>query len=142
MLAINRKLFRDLWRIKGQGIAISMVISVGVLMFIMYFSAFDSLQLTRRAYYERQRFAHVFASLKRAPLSLRDRIAAIPGVAQAETRVVADVALDVKGMEDWELIAVSSGILIISVAVLVHRYGHIKYPYPGSSDKETETENN
>ncbi len=100
MLAINRKLFRDLWRIKGQGIAISMVISVGVLMFIMYFSAFDSLQLTRRAYYERQRFAHVFASLKRAPMLLQNRIAAIPGVSQAETRVVVDVALDVDGMDE------------------------------------------
>ena len=50
------------------------------------------------------------------------------------------IVLDVKGMEEWELIAVSSGILIISVAVLVHRYGHIKFPYPGSSDKEGEVE--
>ena len=100
MLALNRKLFRDLWRIKGQGLAISLVICVGVLTFIMYFSAFDSLQLTRRAYYERQRFAHVFASLKRAPMLLRNRIAAIPGVSQAETRVVVDVALDVEGMEE------------------------------------------
>ncbi len=77
-----------------------MVISVGVLMFIMYFSAFDSLQLTRSTYYERQRFADVFASLKRAPLLLQNRIAAIPGVSQAETRVVVDVVLDVEGMEE------------------------------------------
>ncbi len=100
MQALNRKLFRDLWRIKGQAIAISMVIAVGVLMFIMYLSAFDSLQLTRSTYYERQRFAHVFASLKRAPLSLRSRIASIAGVSQAETRVVVDVTLDVEGLEE------------------------------------------
>lgn len=100
MLALNRKLFRDLWRIKGQAIAISMVIAVGVLMFIMYLSAFDSLQLTRSAYYERQRFAHVFASLKRAPLSLRSRIASIPGVSAAEIRVVVDVTLDVEGLAE------------------------------------------
>ena len=49
------------------------------------------------AYYERQRFADIFASLKRAPLSLRDRIASIPGVADVETRVVAMVTLDVAG---------------------------------------------
>ena len=100
MQALTRKLIRDLWRIKGQATAISMVICVGVLMFVMYLSTFDSLQLTRSAYYERQRFAHVFASLKRAPLSLHARIADIPGVAQVETRVVVDVNLDVEGLEE------------------------------------------
>lgn len=100
MQALNRKLFRDLWRIKGQGLAISMVIGVGVLTYIMYLSTFDSLQATREAYYERQRFADVFASLKRAPLLLGERIRSIPGVSQAETRVVVDVTLDVEGMEE------------------------------------------
>ncbi len=100
MAALNRKLLRDLWRIKGQAVAISLVIGVGVLMYIMYLSTFYSLQLTRSTYYERQRFAHVFASLKRAPLSLRNRIASIPGVSQAETRVVVDVTLDVEGLEE------------------------------------------
>ena len=100
MQALNRKLLRDLWRIKGQATAISMVIAVGVLMYIMYLSAFDSLQVTRSSYYERQRFADVFASLKRAPLSLGSRIASIPGVSQAETRVVVDVTLDVEGLAE------------------------------------------
>ena len=100
MQALNRKLLRDLWRIKGQATAISMVIAVGVLMYIMYLSAFDSLQVTRSTYYERQRFADVFASLKRAPLSLGSRIASIPGVSQAETRVVVDVTLDVEGLAE------------------------------------------
>lgn len=100
MGALNRKLFRDLWRIKGQAFAISAVIGVGVLMFVMYLSTFHSLQLTRSTYYERQRFAHVFAALKRAPLSLRNRIVSIPGVSQAETRVVVDVTLDIEGLEE------------------------------------------
>ncbi|MDE0102805.1 MAG: FtsX-like permease family protein [Bryobacterales bacterium] len=100
MLALNRKLYRDLWKIKGQALAISMVIGVGVLMFIMYLSAFDSLQITRSEYYERQRFGHVFASLKRAPLALRNQIAAIPGVSQAEPRVVVDVQMQVAGVSE------------------------------------------
>ncbi|HEX4931321.1 MAG TPA: FtsX-like permease family protein, partial [Gaiellaceae bacterium] len=57
-----------------------------------------SLDLTQRTYYERYRFADVFASAKRAPLSLAADIAAIPGVAQIETRVVSDVLLDVPGL--------------------------------------------
>ena len=100
MQSLNRKLLRDLWRIKGQAFAISLVIGVGVLMLIAYLSNFNSLRSTRDAYYERQRFGHVFASLKRAPLALGNRISAIPGVAQAETRVVVDVTLDVAGLAE------------------------------------------
>ena len=108
--ALNRKLLRDLLEMKGQALAIAMVVAAGVAMFVMYLSNFDSLRRTQQAYYERQRFGDVFASLKRAPLSLQDRIAAIPGVADTDARVVAMVTLDVKGLDDP-----ASG-LLISVA--------------------------
>ena len=108
--ALNRKLLRDLLEMKGQALAIAMVVAAGVAMFVMYLSNFDSLRRTQQAYYERQRFGDVFASLKRAPLSLQDRIAAIPGVADTDARVVAMVTLDVQGLDDP-----ASG-LLISVA--------------------------
>lgn len=98
--ALNRKLLRDLLAMKGQAIAIALVIGSGVAMYVMYLSNFDSLRRTQRAYYERQRFGDVFASLKRAPQSLEPRIRAIPGVAQVETRTVADVTLDVAGLTE------------------------------------------
>ncbi len=98
--ALDRKLFRDLWRIKGQALAIAAVIASGVAMFVMYRSAFDSLGGTLSAYYDDHRFGDVFASTRRAPDSLGPRIARIPGVAQAETRVVAEVTLDVAGMDE------------------------------------------
>jgi putative ABC transport system permease protein len=100
LLALDRKLLRDLWRLKGQAIAIGAVMAAGVAMLLAYISTFDSLQLTQRAYYDRHRFADVFASLKRAPLSVRHRIEEIPGVSIVETRVVADVTLDVEGMQE------------------------------------------
>jgi putative ABC transport system permease protein len=96
--ALNRKLFRDLWEMKGQALAIALVIGAGVAMFVMYLSNFDSLERTQLTYYERQRFADVFASLTRAPRRLADRIQQIPGVESAEARVVADVILDIPGM--------------------------------------------
>jgi putative ABC transport system permease protein len=98
--ALDRKLLRDLWHIKGQAIAIGLVIAAGVAMFVMYLSAFDSLRLTQRAYYERYRFGDVFAQLKRAPEALAARIARIPGVTQVDTRVVVDVTLAVPGMAE------------------------------------------
>ncbi|HVH26138.1 MAG TPA: FtsX-like permease family protein [Vicinamibacterales bacterium] len=98
--ALNRKLLRDLLEMKGQAFAIAMVVAAGVAMFVMYLSNFDSLRRTQSAYYERQRFADIFASLKRAPLSLRDRIAQIPGVTAVDARVVASVTLNVPGLDE------------------------------------------
>ena len=70
--ALNRKLLRDLLAMKGQALAIAMVVAAGVAMYVMYLSNFASLRARERAYYERQRFADVFASLKRAPLRVAD----------------------------------------------------------------------
>lgn len=98
--ALDRKLFRDLWEMKGQALAIAAVVASGVTMYVTYLSNFDSLRTTQSAYYERFRFADVFAQCKRAPLRLGDRIRAIPGVARADLRVVADVTLDVRGFDE------------------------------------------
>ena len=97
---LNRKLLRDLWIMKAQALAIALVVGAGVAMYVMYLSNFESLRETRAVYYEQQRFGDVFASLKRAPLRLRDDIAAIPGVEAVETRVVANVTLDLPDLDE------------------------------------------
>ena len=98
--ALHRKLLRELWHLRGQALAIAVVIGGGVATLIMSLSSLDSLTLTRDAFYRDYRFAHVFASLKRAPESLRTLIEAIPGVQQVETRVVATVNLDIPDFPD------------------------------------------
>ncbi|MCC6857665.1 MAG: FtsX-like permease family protein [Bryobacterales bacterium] len=100
MLALNRKLLRDLWGMKGQALAIALVISGGVATFIMSLSTLESLRLTQAAFYRDYRFADVFASLKRAPENLAERIRAVPGVQQVETRVMAAANLDIEGYPD------------------------------------------
>jgi putative ABC transport system permease protein len=100
MSTLNRKLVRDLLAMKGQAFAIAMVVAAGVAMYVMYLSNFESLRETQRAYYERQRFADVFAALKRAPLRVASEIAAIPGVSAVETRVVANVTLDMPALDE------------------------------------------
>ena len=77
-----------MWRLRGQVAAISMVVASGVAVLIMFLSALEALDDTTAAYYERYRFAQVFATVKRAPERLRARIAAIPGVQWAETTVI------------------------------------------------------
>jgi len=97
---LNRKLLRDLLAMKGQALAIAMVVAAGVAMYVMYLSTFDSLYRTRDAYYQQQRFGDVFASLKRAPLRVADEIRAIPNVSAVETRVVSNVTLDLEGLDE------------------------------------------
>ena len=95
MRTLNRKLLRNLWSLRGQGAAIAMVIATGVAMFVMSLVALDSLRLTQQAVYQQQRFADVFADLKRAPESLAERLSALPGVATLETRVRAPVKIEI-----------------------------------------------
>src|SRR6187455_3010001 len=98
--SLNRKLLRDLLGMRGQAIAIALVLAAGVAMFVAYLSNFTSLWGTREAYYERQRFADVFAVIKRAPDRVRQQILALPGVEDVETRVVAEVVLDIPGVDE------------------------------------------
>jgi len=100
MTALDKKLLRDLWLMKGQALAIVLVIVSGVATFVMFISVMHSLNKTRDAFYRDFAFAEVFGSLKRAPESLRARISEIPGVDLVETRVAADVKLDIEGFNE------------------------------------------
>ncbi len=94
MRALDRKLFRDLWQMRGQALAICMVMACGVAAFVMSLSMLHSLENTQERYYEDYQFPDIFAHLKRAPKALLDRLVEIPGVSQAQARIVEDVTLD------------------------------------------------
>ncbi len=100
MKALNRKLIRDLIHMRGQVIAVGLVVACGVAAFLAMRSNYDSLIETKNAYYRQYRFADVFAHLKRAPERLGARLAEIPGVSAVQTRIVADVTLDVPGLDE------------------------------------------
>src|SRR3569623_1745840 len=74
MKALDRKLLRGLWHMRGQVLAIAAVIMGGL--------------------------ADAFASLKRAPEPIAERLAALPGVERLDTRVKAGVKLEVAGFSD------------------------------------------
>lgn len=97
MRALNIKLFRELWDLKAQVAAISLVLASGLATYVMSAAVLNSLQTTQRRLYTEFRFPDVFASLKRAPESVASRIAAIPGVREIETRVVAPATIDLPG---------------------------------------------
>ncbi|HEX6612395.1 MAG TPA: ABC transporter permease [Rhodanobacteraceae bacterium] len=99
MRALDRKLLRDLWHVKGQAAAIAAVIACGVAIVIMTFGAMISLRQTRDSYYERYRFADVFSHLRRAPLRVGAQIGEIPGVAEWQTRSTHYAALDIPALQ-------------------------------------------
>jgi putative ABC transport system permease protein len=97
---LDRKLLRDLSRMKGQVVAVSLVMACGLAMMIMTRSLILTLESTRAAYYQQNAMADVFCTLKRAPLSVAERLKTLPGVATVEPRVVLDVTLDLPGLTE------------------------------------------
>nr|WP_321524928.1 FtsX-like permease family protein [uncultured Cohaesibacter sp.] len=99
MSPLDRKLARDLWRIKGQAIAIAMVIATGVTLLVMMAGVVNSLQETRRVYYERNRLGDVFAPVKRAPSHIIRKLAALPGVSAAEGRITGSALVSLPSLD-------------------------------------------
>jgi putative ABC transport system permease protein len=100
MSVLDRKLARDLLRLRGQLTAILLVVACGIASYVTLRSTYRSLLVSQATYYADYRFADVFASLKRAPSSVADEIARLPGAAAVETRVVVEVTLDVPGLDE------------------------------------------
>jgi len=97
---LDRKLFRDLRRLKGQAIAVALVMACGLAMMIMARSLIYSLESTRQEYYEANRFADIFVLLKRAPNAIATRIAEIPGVATVQPGLSVQVTLDIATLDE------------------------------------------
>ena len=99
MKALQRKLLRDAWQLRGQALAIALVVIGGIATLVMALSNYQALQQTRERFYAEHRFADLFASLQRAPLTLLPELADLPAVQQAEGRVQALAQLELAGFE-------------------------------------------
>ncbi|MEO1461295.1 MAG: ABC transporter permease, partial [Pseudomonadota bacterium] len=133
--AIDIKLLRDFRRLSVQGLAIALVLAAGVTVILMSVGMSRALEETLQTYYDRHRFAQVFASARRAPVTLLQEIQAIDGVATIEAQVRGYAVLDLPGRSDP-----ATGLLIsrpefgeqrLNVPLL--RSGH--WPDPDSSQQ-------
>ncbi|MEO0751592.1 MAG: FtsX-like permease family protein [Pseudomonadota bacterium] len=97
MQAIDQKLLRDFKRLWIQALAIALVLACGVAILLTSVGMHKALSDTRAAYYERNRFADVFAHATRAPLSILSEIERIKGVRSVEGRISEFAILDVPG---------------------------------------------
>ncbi len=91
---LDFKLLRDLWILKAQVISIALLIAAGVAVFVMSVSNYLALVAAQEAHYRNEHFAEIFASVKRAPLTLVQRIREIDGIGAVEARIVETVRVD------------------------------------------------
>ena len=98
MRALDRKLLRDLWRLKWQAAAIALLVACGVSVAVMAFSTQEALAIAQRRYYAQTRFADVFATAIRAPRSIARDLARIDGVVSVDARAMKAGLLDVPGL--------------------------------------------
>jgi putative ABC transport system permease protein len=96
--ALDRKLLREARGLRGQVATIALVLASGIASFIGLRGTYASLERSRASYYDRYRFAQVFASLERAPEALMRKLEELPGVAVAESRIAREVMLPIEGM--------------------------------------------
>lgn len=97
--SLHRKLARELWHLRGQMLSIALVVATGIMAVITMRGSYETLVDTQDRYYRETRFATVWASLKRAPESVRHQIEKIEGVAVADTRVTFLATLDLPGLD-------------------------------------------
>ncbi len=100
MNKLDRKLIRDLAQMKGQVIAIALVIAAGIAVFTMSMCTYTSLKNGQLSFYRDFQFADIFASSRRCPNSVIERIKDIRGVSAVETRLTYEVLLNVPGMSE------------------------------------------
>ncbi len=100
MTALHRKLWREFLHMRGQVIAIALVMIGGIATMVMALGNHSALSETRALYYAEYRFADVFARAKRAPVGLLEEVLAIPGVREAQARVSAFATLEVEGYDE------------------------------------------
>ena len=119
MGSLDRKLIRDLFHLRGQVIAVMVMVACGAMSYVAMRTTWLALLESRDGYYDRYRFGSVFAQLKRAPDLVKERIDEIPGVAESLTRIVAEVTIDVPGLEEpatGRLISIRDGLSGVAVA--------------------------
>ncbi|MFA6231892.1 MAG: ABC transporter permease [Rhodanobacter sp.] len=100
MSALTRKGWRDLWHLRGQALAIALVIAGGVATLVMSQSTYESLTTTRELFYRDGALADLWAPLTRAPDTLVTQLQAVPGVQTAQTRLLAMGTLAVSGFNE------------------------------------------
>ena len=98
--ALDKKLLRDVWRMRLHAIGVILVLACGLSVFIMAVGMRGSLERTRAQYYAERKMADLALSVVRAPQRLVRVLAAAPGVVVAEDRIAGMALLDLTQIDE------------------------------------------
>lgn len=100
MKSLHRKLLREIVQLRGQVMAIALVMAGGIGTMVMALGNHEALSRTRAQFYAEYGFADVFAQAKRVPMPLANTIRAVPGVRALDARIVGFAPLELDGFSD------------------------------------------
>lgn len=98
MRTLDRKLLRNLFEMKGQALAIILIITCGVAAFVTVMLAYRGLTRSQHHYYAEYRMADLWAPVERAPRAALRELELVPGVRRVEGRIVFEVTVDLPEM--------------------------------------------
>jgi putative ABC transport system permease protein len=97
---LDRKLLRDIARLRASILGILAIIALGVACLVALASSYFNLEQARQAYYEQSRLADFWIDVRRAPLAVLDEMARTPGVLALQARIVADTTVTLQGVDE------------------------------------------
>lgn len=128
---LDRKMRRDLWRMKGRAIASVLLITVGAMLYVAFMAMMPSVLVFFNDYYEESDFTDFEVYVDHAFINVTQQLEAIPGVEAVEPRLVfpASVALSSTEEVTGQLYGVNS-----SREMLVNRLTLTSGQYLNASD--------
>ncbi|MBN8606080.1 MAG: FtsX-like permease family protein [Caulobacterales bacterium] len=100
MRALDKKLFRDVWRMRLHAAGVALVLGCGLSVLVMAVGMRGSMERTRAVYYVERHMADLAVSLVRAPERIARQLAEAPGVQAVEARVSGVALLDLPGVDE------------------------------------------
>lgn len=97
---IDRKMRRDLWRMKGRAIASVLLITMGAMLYVSFMAMMPSVQNFFYDYYEESDFTDFEVYVNYAPLNMTQHLEAIPGVEAVEPRLIFPTTVALSATEE------------------------------------------
>ena len=97
---IDRKMRRDLWRMKGRAIASVLLITMGAMLYVSFMAMMPSVQNFFYDYYEESDFTDFEVYVDYAPLNMTQQLRTIPGVEAVEPRLIFDARVELSDNKD------------------------------------------
>ncbi|WP_338536325.1 ABC transporter permease [Helicovermis profundi] len=100
MNKLDLRLFRMLKNHKGQFIAVSLIVIIGLFSYVGFSMAMTNLKTTVNYYYDETNFADLFVELVKIPNKEITKLKKIDGISEISGRIVYDVPLVVKEKDE------------------------------------------